>query len=89
VKDHFPRARAGSVSVPDTVQCPALRRSLVLIAPAGETITPHALEVVTYLTGPRPPVVRKWLVNAAEAAVVVVADLGPRWVMVTEPMARV
>ena len=77
------------MSVPDTVQWPALRRPLVLIAPADETITPHDRDVVTYLTGPRPPVVRKWLVKAAEVAVVVVADFGPRWVMVTGPMVRV
>jgi hypothetical protein len=65
-----------------------LRRPLVLIAPAGETITPHALEVVTYLTGPRPPFVLKWLVKVAEAAVVVAAVFGPPWVMVTEPTVR-
>jgi hypothetical protein len=77
------------VSVPDTVQWPALRRPLVLIAPADETMTPHAFEVVMYLTGPRPPAVRKWLVKAAEPAAVVVAVFGPRWAMVTGPMVRV
>jgi hypothetical protein len=78
VKVHFPRAWPGSVSVPDSGQWPALRRPLVLIAPADETITPHAREVVTYLTRPRPPAVRKWPVNPAGAAAVVVADFGPR-----------
>ena len=89
VKDHLPRAWAGSVSVPATVQWPGLRRPRVLIAPADETMTPHAFEVVTYRTRPRPPFVRKWPVNPAEAAAVVVAVFGPRWAMVTEPMVRV
>src|ERR1700722_14731119 len=79
VKDHLPRAWAGSVSVPATVQWPGLRRPRVLIAPAGDAMPPPALEGVPPRPRPPPPFVRKWPVNPAEAAAVVVAVFGPRW----------
>ena len=74
--------------MPETVQLPALRLPPVVIAPDDETRTPQAVDVVTKLTVPL-PVVASWPVNADEAVVVVVPDVGAVWVMVTAVIVRV
>ena len=73
-----------SESVPDTVQLPECRLPVVLTAPEDETTTPQAVAgVVKKLTVKPPcPVVFSWLVNADEAVVVVVPDVGELWVRV-------
>jgi hypothetical protein len=71
-----------SESVPDTVQLPECRLPAV-IRPERETVTtptPQATDVVTKLTVPL-PFVTSWVVNADEAVVVVVPDVGALWVM--------
>jgi hypothetical protein len=65
-----------SESVPETVQVPAARLPAVLTAPEDETTTPpQATDVVRKVTVPL-PVVASWLVNADEAVVVTVPDVG-------------
>jgi hypothetical protein len=74
--------------VPETVQLPAPRLPVVVIAPEDETTPPHEVLPVTKVTAAFCPVVTSWPVNADDAVVVVVPVTGALWTMVTRVTVR-
>lgn len=61
----------------------------MVTSPVDATVSAGVAVVVVNVTGPVPPDVSSWVVNAADVTVVVVAVVGGVWVMVPDVTVRV